>query len=117
MQVAEAARGDGRAEGCSFCSNQHFFRLGLWVAVMQASGSGSGFIFTPALGPLSLLCGHFYSQLVKEDVIINRSKLKHRTERKRGCNNPWLRCRMYAMKSNSAWSFLPSYIVGMSNFK
>lgn len=49
-----------------------FFRLGLWVAVMQTSGSGSGFVFPP----VPLLCGHFCSQLVKQDVIINRKKLK-----------------------------------------
>lgn len=73
MQVAEAAWGNGRAEGCKSHSNQRFIRLGLGVTAVQASGSGSGFIFTPALCPLSLLCGHFYSQLVK-DVIINKQE-------------------------------------------
>lgn len=74
MQVAEAAWGNGRAEGCSSHSNQHFIRLGLGVTAVQASGSGSGFIVTSTLHPLSLLCGHFYSQLVKEDVIINKQE-------------------------------------------
>lgn len=62
---------------------QHFSRLGFQLSAMQVSSSGPGSISPTILCPLSLLCGHFCSQLVKDDVIINRKKLKHCPERKK----------------------------------
>lgn len=90
-----------------------FFQLGFG----GVSGAGSGFIFTPALCPLSLLRGHFHGCLVKGDVMINRERLKRcPKKRKRGRNTAGLRCRRNVMMGSSAGP-LPSHAAGISNLK
>lgn len=54
-----------------------FLQTGFTVTAKWVGGAGSGFIFTPALCPLSLLCGHFRGCFVKGDVIIDRKRVKH----------------------------------------